>query len=181
MKKKILTSSILLTAGLFCVMSIESSASAVKKEEKTKEEELAPRSPLNLNQEMHLSDTRGVIHANMIASLKVMDNIRLYLTDGTLLTGYVKEITSEISSIDNSRIFRVYGEMNNKENTGFGFVLSTNDIFAGAVVFRNSGETYTVVYNDTIGGYILNKKIDKSFKPSGLKKEKKELTPVVLI
>jgi hypothetical protein len=137
------------------------------------------RSPLNINQEMHISDDRGVLHENMIMSLKVMDNVRFYLTDGTALTGFVKEMIGEVSVVDGTQIYKVYGEINNKPNAGFGFVLTSTDIFAGAVVFRNTGETYTVVYSADIKGYILNRKLsDKEFKPSGLKKSKKELTVV---
>ena len=140
------------------------------------------RPPLNLNQEMRISDDRGVIHENMIMSLKVMDNVRFYLTDGTELTGFVKEMVGEISVVDGTQIYKVYGELNNKPNAGFGFVLTNTDIFAGAVVFRNTGETYTVVYSSEIKGYILNRKLsDKEFKPSGLKKAKKELTVVETI
>ena len=91
-------------------------------------------------------------------------------------------MVGEISVVDGTQIYKVYGELNNKPNAGFGFVLTNTDIFAGAVVFRNTGETYTVVYSSEIKGYILNRKLsDKEFKPSGLKKAKKELTVVETI
>jgi hypothetical protein len=172
------------TALLIAFVSIFGSSvwmdAAAKKNENKNEDLIRP--PLNLNQEMHLSDERGILHQNMIISLKVMDNIRLYLTDGTALTGFVKEVIGEVSVVDGTQIYKVYGELNNKENAGFGFVLTSKDIFAGAVVFRNTGETYTVTYSKEIQGYILNRKMsDKEFKPSGLKKEKKELTTIEII
>jgi hypothetical protein len=137
------------------------------------------RPPLNINQEIYISDDRGILNEKMIISLKVMDNIRFYLTDGTALTGFVKEIVGEISVVDGSQIYKVYGEINNKPNTGFGFILTSTDIFAGAVVFRNTGETHTVVYSSEIKGHILNRKLsEKEFKPSGLKKAKKDLIVV---
>lgn len=137
------------------------------------------RPPLNINQEIHLSDDRGILHENMIMSLKVMDNVRFYLTDGTVLTGFVKEMVGEVSVVDGTQIYKVYGEINNKPNTGFGFVLTNTNIFAGAVVFRDTGETYTVLYSSEIKGHILNRKLsEKEFKPSGLKKQKKDLIVV---
>lgn len=172
------------TTKLLTVLAVLSTtaylnAGAKKNENETKD---FVRPALNLNQEMHLSDERGVIHQNMIMSLKVMDNVRLYLPDGTALTGFIKEVTSEMSTVDGTQVYRVYGELNNKENTGFGFVLTNKDIFAGAVVFRNTGETYTVIYSQEIKGYILNRKMsDNQFKPSGLKKVKKELTSTEII
>ena len=153
---------------------------AAKKNENENKELVRP--PLNLNQEIHLSDERGIIHQNMIVSLKVMDNVRFYLTDGTALTGFVKEVNGEISTVDGTQIYRVYGELNNKQNAGFGFVLTSKDIFAGAVVFRDTGDTYTVTYSTEIKGYILNRRMtDNQFKPSGLKKAKKDLTIVDII
>jgi hypothetical protein len=113
---------------------------------------------LSLEQEIYISDTNGVINASNIIRLKPTDNIKFYLSDGTELVGLVKE-TQEY----NKEMFKVFGDIQNKPNSGFGFVLakegviSNEGIFAGAVVFRDTDETYTLQYSEAAKGYLLIK------------------------
>ena len=109
-----------------------------------------PPFSLRLDQESYLTDTKGVLNPGAIISLKVGTNIIIYLTDGTVLKGLVKE-----SQMLDSKIFKVYGDIINKPNTGFGFVLTENGTFAGAVVFRDSNATYTVQYSEAFKGAVL--------------------------
>ena len=126
-----------------------------------------PKEPfsLKLDQETYLTDSTGLLNPKMILNLIPSNNIKIYLSDGTVLTGIVKE-----TSIINNETFKVFGELTNKENSGFGFVLTKDGVFAGAVVFRNSDETHTVKYSEEAKGYVLVKSLGKKINPSFFKK-----------
>ena len=124
-----------------------------------------PFSSLKLDQETYLTDQHGILNPKMILNLITYNNIKIYLSDGTVLTGIVKE-----TSMVNNDTFKVFGELTNKENSGFGFVLTKDGIFAGAVVFRNSDETHTVKYSEEAKGYVLVKSLGKKINPSFFKK-----------
>jgi len=117
-------------------------------------------SSLDIGQEKYLSDYSGVLNPSTIIGLTPSNTIRIYLVDGTVLTGIVKETTM----IENE-VFKVFGEMTNKDNCGFGFVLAKQGVFAGAVVFRDTQETYTVDYSEQAKGFVLIKSLGKKLKP----------------
>lgn len=129
-----------------------------------------PFSYLKLDQETHLTDEHGVLNPKMIINLIPSNNIKIYLADGTMLTGMVKE-----TNMENGQLFKIFGEITNKPNTGFGFVLTKEGVFAGAVVFRDTDETHTVKYSEEAKGFVLVKSLGKKFIPSSLKIEKKYL------
>lgn len=124
-----------------------------------------PFSSLKLDQETYISDTNGVLNPKMLIGLVPSNLIKVYLTDGTVLTGLVKE-----TEIINNEIFKVFGEITNKNNVGFGFVLTKDGIFAGAIVYRDTEETHEVKYSDELEAFILVKKLGKNLKPSFFQK-----------
>lgn len=107
---------------------------------------------IELQQEKYITDTNGVANPNSIIRLLPSNTIKIYLPDGTELKGVVTKI-EEI----NKEVFKVFGDIQNKPNTGFGFVLTKSGIFAGAVVFRDEDITYTLKYSEEAKGYILIK------------------------
>lgn len=129
-----------------------------------------PFSSLKLDQETHLTDNFGILNPKMIINLIPSNNIRICLADGTILSGVVKE-----TNMENNEVFKIFGEITNKPNTGFGFVLTKDGIFAGAVVFRDTEETHTVQFSEEAKGYILVKSLGKKIKPAYFKVEKKTL------
>ena len=124
-----------------------------------------PFSSLKLDQETYLSDTNGILNPKMLLGLVPSNLIKIYLTDGTVLNGMVKE-----TEIVNNETYKVFGEITNKNNVGFGFVLTKDGVFAGAVVFRDTDETYTVKYLDDANVFTLVKSIGKNAKPSFFQK-----------
>lgn len=114
------------------------------------------RPPISLEQEIYISDKTGLMNPNNIIRLKPRDNIKIYLPDGTELNGLVTK-TEDI----NREIFKVFGDVQNHPNTGFGFVLTKDGIFAGAVVFRDTDITYKLEYSEEAKGYILIKNVKK--------------------
>lgn len=105
---------------------------------------------LKVDQEAYITDTNGVLIPSSILNLIPSNQVRIYLTDGTMLTGIVKSVEME-----DKKIFKVFGELNNRENSGFGFVLTKDGIFAGAVVFRNQDMSYEVTFSESLKQYIL--------------------------
>jgi hypothetical protein len=115
---------------------------------------------LKLNQVINLTDDRGVLIPTAILELNPSESVRITLTDGTIILGLVK--TTEII---NKKIFKVFGDVTNGENAGFGFGMMENGNFGGAVVYRNTDLIYKIEYSETLKGYIfacnkLNAKID---------------------
>jgi hypothetical protein len=120
---------------------------------------------LKIDQETYLTDTKGVLNPKMILGLIPSNSVKIYLTDGTVLNGLIKETENH-----NNEIYKVFGEVTNKENVGFGFVLTKEGIFAGAVVFRNTDETHTVQYSEELKAFILVKSLGKKITPSFFRK-----------
>lgn len=111
-------------------------------------------STIKLESEIYLTDKVGSAIPSSIIRLKPTDNIIIYFPDGTELKGLVTS-TEDI----NKEVFKVFGDIQNKPNTGFGFVLTKSGIFAGAVVFRNTDTTYTLNYSEEAKGYIFIKMV----------------------
>jgi len=124
-----------------------------------------PFSSLKLDQETHLTDTNGILNPKMLLGLIPSNQVKIYLTDGTVLNGLVKE-----TEIINNETYKVFGDITNKNNSGFGFVLTKDGIFAGAVVFRDTEETFTVKYSEEAKAFILVKSIGKKITPSVFQK-----------
>lgn len=111
---------------------------------------------LKLNQETFLTDKNGVFMPSSLLKLIPGNAIKIYLTDGTELNGLVKS-----TEVSNGEIFKIFGEVINKNNTGFGFVLTKDAIFAGAVVFRDTDTTYAVSYDELRKGFVLTRRISQ--------------------
>ena len=136
---------------------------------------------LSIDQQIYISDNNGMLNPASIIRLKPMDTIKFILSDGTELTALVKE-TEEV----NREMFKVYGDIQNKPNSGFGFALvkagqfSKEPVFAGAVVFRDTEETYTVQYSEEAKGFMLIKSKGKKTESKTTKKSSKNPLTVKL-
>ena len=109
---------------------------------------------LKINQETFLTDKTGVFIPSNLIKLIPGNSVKIYLTDGTELNGLVK--TTEMS---NGEILKIFGEITNKNDTGFGFVLTKDAVFAGAVVFRDTDTTYAISYDEPRKGFVLTRRI----------------------
>ena len=118
-------------------------------------------SSIKIDQETYITDTNGILNPKMLLGLIPSNLVKIYLTDGTVLNGIVKETENF-----NNEMFKVFGEITNKKNAGFGFVLTKEGVFAGAVVFRDTDETHTVKYSEELKEFILVKSLGKKFVPS---------------
>ena len=105
---------------------------------------------LKINQETFLTDKAGIFIPTAILKLVPGNAIKIYLIDGTELNGLIKS-----TEVINSEIVKVFGEVTNKNNTGFGFVLTKDAIFAGALVFRDQNIVYKINYSESAKGFIL--------------------------
>jgi len=132
------------TLSMLCMLALPTYATFQKKEE------MPPTFKLQLEQETYLSDKNGLLYARSILKLVPSNSIVLYLPDGTEIKGLIKEV-----QVDTNDKVAVYGDVTNKQNAGFGFILSSKGVFAGAVVFRDTEITYTVQYSEPHKGFIL--------------------------
>jgi hypothetical protein len=129
---------------------------------------------LKLEEQIYFTDTQGIANPSNIIKAKPLDNIKIYLSDGTELLGLVTK-TEET----NREILKVFGDIQNKENTGFGFVLTKDGIFAGAVVFRDTDEVFKLEYVESVKGFMLIKSAKK--KAIELSQNKSLTIPKVLL
>ena len=139
MKRLIIILAILI--GMFCVASSGEMQLAEK-----------PNTPfkLRLDQQIALTDDRGVIIPKAIIGLSPSETVKITLVDGTVIIGLVKS-----TEMFNNKIFKVFGDVTNGENAGFGFGMSDNGVFGGAIVYRNTETVYKVEYSETLKGYIF--------------------------
>ena len=144
MKSKILISIVAAYSTCFAGMNKDTSKDTLK--------EVSPL--LSLDEEHSIGDDTGKLNPNLIIRLKAKDIVKIILQDKTVLTGVVTE-SQEI----NGDIVKIFGEITNKKNTGFGFALTKSGVFAGAVVFRDEDVTYTLQHNKEDGAYYLIKQI----------------------
>lgn len=116
------------------------------------EKQTAPKPPfsLRIDQETYITDTKGVANPSTVIGLKPGDAVKMYFVDGTCFTALVRETT-----MIEGGVFKVFGEMISHTNTGFGFVLTKDGIFAGAIVQRNSNTVHQLVYDEEAKGYIF--------------------------
>jgi hypothetical protein len=115
---------------------------------------LASEPKLTLGQEQQLSTNTGILNPNVIIRLKPEDNIVVYLPNGSKFSGKITK-----TEFKNKDYFEVFGEMHSHQNTGFGFVLTRDGVFAGAVVLRNTNTVYAITYSPEANGYILVKRL----------------------
>lgn len=105
---------------------------------------------LSLQQVNYLTDERGVFIPNLIENIRPGHTVSFKLSDGTVIVGLIKE-----QEVIDKKIIKIFGESLNKQNCGFGFVWKMDEIFAGALVFRDQNKTYTIKFNDAFKGYVL--------------------------
>lgn len=108
------------------------------------------RPALSLDQEHQLTSPAGIINPNEIIKTAVNDLITIYLPNGSKFSGVITK--AEFKTPDK---FECYGEFHSHENTGFGFVLTKDGTFAGAIVMRNTDTIYYVCYSENLQGYVL--------------------------
>jgi hypothetical protein len=107
---------------------------------------------LEINQEKIISNFLGLLQPNLIISLNIGDSIKFYFPDGSEEVGVVKSKKEEKDSI------RIFGEILNRKDCGFGFGL-TPSIFAGAVVYQDTNQIYEAKFDDVLGGFVFRLKI----------------------
>jgi hypothetical protein len=144
MKSKIIISIVAAYSTCFAGMNKDTSKDVQK--------EVSPL--LSIDEEHPIGDDTGKVNPNLIIGLKTKDIIKIILQDKTILTGIVTE-----SQQINGDIVKIFGEITNKKNSGFGFALTKAGIFAGAVVFRDEDITYTLQQNKEDGAYYLTRQL----------------------
>lgn len=114
-----------------------------------------PGFKLKLNEEVYFSDKLGVFNPQQVCDAEIGRLVKIYRTDGFCYSGRVTETEQSEST------YKVYGTINNVDNTQFGFVLAKGGIFAGAVVEKDTQTTYVLELSEAYKGFILVKTFAK--------------------
>jgi len=109
---------------------------------------------LSLDQQHQISTNGGILNPGEIIKLKANDCIVVYLPDGTKFSGMITN-----TEFKNKDHFECFGEMHSHNNTGFGFILTRDGVFAGAIVVRNTDTIFNITYSKEANGYILIKQL----------------------
>lgn len=115
----------------------------------TSQTSAVPGFKLKINEELYFSDKTGVFLLDQVGSSEIGRLVKIYRTDGFCYSGRITEIE------ESETIFKVYGAINNVDNTQFGFVMAKGGIFVGAVVEKTSGTTYVLELNEQAKGFVL--------------------------
>lgn len=118
-------------------------------------ENKVPGFKLKLDEETYFSDTLGVFNPQQVCDAEIGRLVRMYRTDGFCYTGRVTETEQT------EKHYKVYGTINNVDNTQFGFVLAKGGIFAGAIVENDTQITYVLKLSEAHKGFILVKSFAK--------------------
>jgi hypothetical protein len=114
---------------------------------------------LTLDQEYNITDNFGVVIPNQLVYVSAGATVKIKRVDGFVYTGKI----TEIEEADGS--FKVYGQVDNVEDTFFGFSIAKGGVFAGAIVERANNKTYVLEFSLEHKGYIFLRtlKYDKTF------------------
>ena len=107
---------------------------------------------LELN-ERSVTTNSGILLPSEIIKLQINNEIVIHLPDGTSFRGTITK-----AFFKEKYHFECLGEITNKPNTGFGFVVTDKGIF-GAIVVRDTDTIYYVNYSTEANGYVLLKKV----------------------
>ena len=113
---------------------------------------VSPRVPgfiLQLAEEEYLSDEYGVLIPAQVAKLEIGRAVKFYRPDGFCYSGRVTEIE------ESTGYYKVYGTVNNAENTQFGFAMIKGGVFTGAVVEKGGGSVYVLEFSEAHKGYVF--------------------------
>jgi hypothetical protein len=132
---------------LLILMMLTSSCLAI-----TKDQSANPFA-LKIDQEIYITDEKGVLLEKSIITLMPGRNVRIYLLDGTLITGIIK--TAEVSEAQDKKLFKVFGEATNQKNVNFGFAITNEGVVGGAVAFHDREVIYKIKYLEDAKGYVL--------------------------
>lgn len=108
-----------------------------------------PGFKLQLDEESYLTDNHGVFNPKQIINTPIGRSVKIYRTDGFCYSGKITDIEEA------SDTYKIYGTVNNVQNSGFGFVLAKGGIFAGAVVEKDNSKTYTLEFSEAHKGFVL--------------------------
>lgn len=112
------------------------------------------RPNLSLDQQHQISTNGGILNPNEIIRLQPKDLVVVYLPDGTKFSGMITK-----TEFKNKDHFECFGEIYSHKNAGFGFVLTRDGVFAGAIVLRNTDTIFNITYSKEAEGYILVKRV----------------------
>lgn len=108
-----------------------------------------PGERLELGIENSITTNQGVLIPSQLFELTIGRLVKIYRPDGFCYQGKVTRIEKA------SEYYKVLGVINNVDDSGFGFVLTKDGKFAGAVLERGKKKLYTLVYSEEINGFIL--------------------------
>lgn len=116
-----------------------------------------PGFKLQLEEETYLTDKNGIVVPGQVIKVPIGKLIKIYRTDGFCYNGMITEIEEADTH------YKVYGKINNVDDTTFGFVLAKGGNFAGAILERKNSKTYVLEFDMERKGFVfvLSTKYDK--------------------
>ena len=108
-----------------------------------------PGFKLQLEQETFLTDKYGVNIPAQIIQVPIGKSVVIYRTDGTCYKGIITEIE------EGEGFYKIYGKMNDLDETSFGFVMARGGNFAGALIEKKTNKTYVIEFSPEHKGFVF--------------------------
>jgi hypothetical protein len=130
----------ILLAAIFLLPQISLSAEQNKNRTSLKSTWGSPNPfGIRIDNEKTISDPQGFLYIDRILELNVGDSVVFYLSDGTKLTGLVKQRQTE-----NNTLLFIFGQCTNNFNIRFGFAFTNQNVFTGSLVLMKEQKTINV-------------------------------------
>lgn len=107
----------------------------------------------DIKNQINITTDKGIIDPNLVLNLEPENNIKIVTVDNNIFNCVVKTVKYE-----NNTTCKIFGDVMNRENSAFGFAISKNGSFAGAIMFKNEDYLYLVEYLDQNQGFVFVKK-----------------------
>lgn len=122
-------------------------STSLKEEKRT-----PPLSHLRIDQEIYCTDKIGIANPFTIITLKVGQNVKIYLPTGESFSGTV----TFTEFLEAEEIIKIVGNFTSHENAGFGFLFSKKDnAFKGSLLFKDEKKIYDLEYSEVLKGFVF--------------------------
>ena len=116
---------------------------------------------ITLDQEKFLTDRKGALQIKNILDLNVGDSVSIFTQDGLQAKGKVFQREEE-----QGKSIKIYGQLNEDEKSGFGFIFSKEEGLSGALVVKKTDTNYILLHNNVDNSFYFIKiiKVSKTIK-----------------
>lgn len=104
---------------------------------------------IKIDSEKYCTDEFGMVIPSTILGLKCSESVKIFLPNKKCFTGYVNKVEHDPD------IFKVFGILSKENNAGFGFAITRDGKFGGALILKEAKKLYKLEYSENAKGFIF--------------------------